>query len=307
MKKILIVAGPTAVGKTAFGIELAQKFNGEIISGDSMQVYREVSIATAKPSLQEQKQATHHLINTQSIYDEFSVKEFVEKADQKISEITSRGKLPIIVGGTGFYLNTLIHDFKLGAEKDENYFNIEENYQNMLEEKGEVYLWQLLSEKDKAAAEKIPKENHRRVIRALTVIKVTGQLFSKQQESLSVKYDALLLGLNTDREVLYQRINQRVDYMMTEGLLDEAKLIYQNQNRIYQAKQAIGYKEFFAYFDNNVTYEKAIEQLKQSSRRYAKRQLTYFRNKLPMHWIDPVTKDSQYNSILKDISNWLKK
>ncbi len=245
MKKILIVAGPTAVGKTAFGIELAQKFNGEIISGDSMQVYREVSIATAKPSLQEQKQATHHLINTQSIYDEFSVKEFVEKADQKISEITSRGKLPIIVGGTGFYLNTLIHDFKLGAEKDENYFNIEENYQNMLEEKGEVYLWQLLSEKDKAAAEKIPKENHRRVIRALTVIKVTGQLFSKQQESLSVKYDALLLGLNTDREVLYQRINQRVDYMMTEGLLDEAKLIYQNQNRIYQAKQAIGYKEFF--------------------------------------------------------------
>ncbi|MGX4645207.1 tRNA (adenosine(37)-N6)-dimethylallyltransferase MiaA [Holzapfeliella sp. JNUCC 80] len=307
MKKILIVAGPTAVGKTAFGIELAQKFNGEIISGDSMQVYREVSIATAKPTVSEQAQAVHNLIDTQSIYDEFSVKDFVEEADQQISEITSRGKLPIIVGGTGFYLNTLIHDFKLGAEKDDNYLKVENDYQKMLEEKGEENLWQLLLEKDAVSAEKIPKENHRRVIRALTVIKVTGQLFSKQQETLPLKYDALLLGLNTERQVLYQRINQRVDLMMSEGLLDEAKLVYQNQNRIYQAKQAIGYKEFFDYFDNKITYEQAVEQLKQSSRRYAKRQLTYFRNKLPINWIDPIEKDACYNSVFDKVKNWLEK
>ncbi|MEJ6348605.1 tRNA (adenosine(37)-N6)-dimethylallyltransferase MiaA [Holzapfeliella sp. He02] len=307
MKKILIVAGPTAVGKTAFGIQLAQRFNGEIISGDSMQVYREVAIATAKPTVSEQNQAVHHLIDTQSIYDEFSVKEFVEQADQKITEITARGKLPIIVGGTGFYLNTLIHNFKLGAEKDEHYQKIEAEYQNLLEEKGEDYLWQLLFKQDAVAANKIPKENHRRLIRALTVIKSTGHLFSKQQEELPVKYDAYIVGLNTERELLYQRINQRVDQMMSDGLLEEANLIYSHQDKIYQAKQAIGYKEFFPYFEHQITEQEAVDLLKQSSRRYAKRQLTYFRNKLPVNWIDSVKKDTRYYHVFKEINNWLTK
>ncbi|MCW8106733.1 tRNA (adenosine(37)-N6)-dimethylallyltransferase MiaA, partial [Lactobacillus mulieris] len=248
MQKIIVVVGPTAVGKTSLAIKLAQQVNGQIISGDSMQIYREVSIGTAKATEEEQAAAPHLLINQKSVFEEYSVKDFVADATKAIDKTIQIKKTPIICGGTGFYINALINKLQLG-EPGEYETSVEPKFEVFLAEHGPEKLWQLLQERDPQACEKIPVENTRRVLRALTVIDRTGEKFSQQQVQIKPRYDALLIGLNSERQLVYDRINKRVDIMMTEGLLDEAKFIYENRAREYQILQAIGYKEFFPYFE----------------------------------------------------------
>lgn len=303
MQKILIIVGPTAIGKSDLAITLAQEFNGEIISGDSMQVYQEVAIGTARPTAQQLAAVPHHLVAERSIYTEFGVKEFVTATKQLITEITARGKLPIIAGGTGFYLSALLYDLQLGEQGD--YQNpVEPQFVEYLAQEGPQKLWELLQQQDSAAAALIPYQNSRRVLRALSVIYRTGKLFSAQQPELHAQYDAKIIGLNTDRELVYQRINQRVEQMLKQGLLDEAQFVYQNQKKMKQAIQAIGYKEFFPYFAGEQDLAMATAKLQQASRKYAKRQLTYFRNKLPTVWFDPIKDEDYYRKIVAEIKKW---
>lgn len=265
--KIIAVVGPTAVGKTALGIELAKRFNGEIISGDSQQVYRHLDIGTAKATLEEQAEAPHHLIDVREVDEAYSAYDFVKEASVAIEDITSRGKLPIIVGGTGLYLQSLLEGYHLGGQ-----VNQEEvlAYRQGLEQLADAVLFDKIAEQ----GIEIPELNRRRAIRALELA-----TFGQDLENKETPYDALLIGLNDDRQVLYERINHRVDVMVEKGLLDEAKWLYDN-HRDVQAARAIGYKELFPYFAGQASLEESVDKLKQNTRRFAKRQLTWFRNRM---------------------------
>jgi len=265
--KIIAVVGPTAVGKTALGIELAKRFNGEIISGDSQQVYRHLDIGTAKATLEEQAEAPHHLIDVREVDEAYSAYDFVKEASAAIEDLTSRGKLPIIVGGTGLYLQSLLEGYHLGGQ-----VNQEEvlAYRQELEQLADAVLFDKIAEQ----GIEIPELNRRRAIRALELA-----TFGQDLENKETPYDALLIGLNDDRQVLYERINHRVDVMVEKGLLDEAKWLYDN-HRDVQAARAIGYKELFPYFAGQASLEESVDKLKQNTRRFAKRQLTWFRNRM---------------------------
>ncbi|WP_336883094.1 tRNA (adenosine(37)-N6)-dimethylallyltransferase MiaA [Priestia koreensis] len=291
-QKLVVLIGPTAVGKTNLSISLAEALNGEIISGDSMQIYRQMDIGTAKIKREEMKGIPHHLLDIKDPDEAFSVADFQTIVREKISEIASRGKVPMIVGGTGLYIQSVIYDYQF-AEKEENR-EIKQRLEALLDEKGIEYLYNKLKEVDPASAERIHINNHRRVMRALEVYEATGKPFSDNvsEQSCELLYDVTLIGLTMDRDKLYERINMRVDMMVDEGLLDEVKRLYDGGIRDVQSIQAIGYKEIYEYLDGHVTLEKAVEQLKQNSRRYAKRQLTWFRNKMPVTWFD-VTGASQ--------------
>ncbi|MCM3003668.1 tRNA (adenosine(37)-N6)-dimethylallyltransferase MiaA [Priestia koreensis] len=291
-QKLVVLIGPTAVGKTNLSISLAEALNGEIISGDSMQIYRQMDIGTAKIKREEMKGIPHHLLDIKDPDEAFSVADFQTIVREKISEIASRGKVPMIVGGTGLYIQSVIYDYQF-AEKEENR-EIKQRLEALLDEKGIEYLYNKLKEVDPASAERIHINNHRRVMRALEVYEATGKPFSDNvsEQSYELLYDVTLIGLTMDRDKLYERINMRVDMMVDEGLLDEVKRLYDGGIRDVQSIQAIGYKEIYEYLDGHVTLEKAVEQLKQNSRRYAKRQLTWFRNKMPVTWFD-VTGASQ--------------
>lgn len=304
MQKLLAIVGPTAIGKTDLAIDLAKKLNGEIVSGDSMQVYKEVAVGTAKATPEEQKQVKHYLVDTRSVFEPYSVKEFVDEAIVAVDKITQKKKLPILVGGTGFYVNALLNKMQLG-EKTPEETSVTKKWEDFLTKNGPEKLWQKLNEVDPEAAKKIPVANSRRTLRALTVIQRTGKKFSQQQKRIEPRYDYLIIGLNSNRTKIYERINNRVDLMMEHGMLDEAWFVYKNRDKEYQVLQAIAYKEFFSYFDNKQTLEDAIKQLKTSSRRYAKRQLTYFRNKLPVEWFDPLDDKNVQEKILKKVEEWL--
>ena len=265
--KIIVVVGPTAVGKTALGIELAKRFNGEIISGDSQQVYRHLDIGTAKATLEEQAEAPHHLIDVREVDEAYSAYDFVKEASAAIEDITSRGKLPIIVGGTGLYLQSLLEGYHLGGQ-----VNQEEvlAYRQELEQLADAVLFDKIVEQ----GIEIPELNRRRAIRALELA-----TFGQDLENKETPYEALLIGLNDDRQVLYERINHRVDVMVEKGIFDEAKWLYDN-HRDVQAARAIGYKELFPYFAGQASLEESVDKLKQNTRRFAKRQLTWFRNRM---------------------------
>lgn len=304
MQKVLAIVGPTAIGKTHLAIELAQKVNAAIISGDSMQVYREVAVGTAKATPEEQQLVKHYLVDTRSVFEPYSVVDFVNQAEAAVKVIAKSGKLPMLVGGTGFYVNAFLNQMQLG-EKDDQSQAIDDEWQQFLTLNGPEKLWQELSQRDQAAAEKIPPKNARRVLRALTVIQRTGQKFSEQQEKILPRYNYLIIGLNSNRHEIYRRINARVDQMMQNDLLSEAKFIYQNREREYQVLQAIGYKEFFPYFANKSTLEDCVEKVKTASRRYAKRQLTYFRNQLQIVWFDPLNDSHCLSKIEQKVEEWL--
>jgi tRNA dimethylallyltransferase len=304
MQKVLCLIGPTAIGKTSLSIQLAKTWQAEIISGDSMQVYREVQVGTARPTKAEMAGIKHYLVGTRSIFDNFDVTDFVKSAQSAISEIAAHNKLPLVVGGTGFYLKALLYNLQLG-EKGAEDSSISPRWQKFLAQKGPEALWDELNQADPAAADKIPWQNTRRVLRALTVIERTGQLFSKQQPAIEPRYDFLILGLNTDRSQVYDRINRRVDLMLEQGLLPEAEFVYQHRADIKQAGQAIGYKEFFPYFAGESNLPACIAQLKQASRRYAKRQLTYFRHQLPVTWFDPFQPGFE-TAVDQAVKNWLR-
>lgn len=304
MQKILAIVGPTAIGKTSTAINLATELNAEIISGDSMQIYREVKVGTAKPTSEEQALIKHYLVDVQSVYEPYSVKDFVDQAQQAVSEIAHKNKLSILVGGTGFYVNALLNRMQLG-EVNEHKQAVDDYWQSYLDKNGEAALWQELAKQDQVTASKIPVTNSRRVLRALTVIKRTGKKFSEQQTQIKPRYDYLIFGLNSDRQEIYHRIDLRVDQMMDAGLLDEARFIYDNRQKEYQVLQAIGYKEFFPYFEGNKELDDCVKDLKTASRKYAKRQLTYFRHQLPITWVDPLNDPDYLIKMKQKAEEWL--
>jgi len=304
MTKVLAVVGPTAVGKTSLAIRLAQQLNGEIISGDSMQVYRHLDIGTAKATPAEQAAATHHLIDVRDVDQQFTVAQFVTAAQQLIQEITDRGHLPIIAGGTGFYLQALFDGLKLGADAPGDPA-IRESLRAEAQANGAQALWQRLNGLDPVAAGKIPPTNVRRTVRALEVIQVTGQLFSHQNNG-GPQYDELYLALNTDRNLLYDRINQRVDLMMTDGLLDEVRWLAAQGGTDLPAATGIGYRELLPVLDQPKRLPAAVDLIKQDYRHYAKRQLTWFRNQTTATWYDLVQHPEAYEQIMTQVTDWLK-
>ena len=301
MEKVLVIVGPTAVGKTALSVDLAANWQGEIINGDSMQVYKKLDIGTAKATKEEQRDIPHHLIDILDPIADYTVSDFQKAARKKITEITQRGHLPIVVGGTGLYIQALLYNFQLGGEEKvpkEKRMEIEK----FALERGNQALWQRLYEQDPRTAETIHPNNQQRVIRALEVVEYTGKSF-QQKEAIKPLYEAKIVALNTERELLYQRINQRVDLMMAQGLLEEARFVHSLGE--VQSARGIGYKEFAPYFEGNGTLEAVVEKVKQDSRRYAKRQLTWFRNRMQCDWYDLVQNDEQRQQLEMDIQHWL--
>ena len=286
--EVVAIVGPTASGKTALSIELAKKYNGEIINGDSMQIYRYLDIGTAKITEEEMEGVPHHLLSFKEPTESFSVADYQKLVRAKIAEIQARGKLPIIVGGSGLYVQAVLFDFQFTEEQvDEAARNA---YYKELEKLGPEAMHAKLKKLDPQTAETIHPNNTRRVIRALEMIEFSG--VSKASEAQNrgevPLYNHVILGLgqNMSREVLYDRINRRVDIMMEKGLLEEVKGLWQQNIRGVQSIQAIGYKELYDYLDGKCSLEEAIDSLKQNSRRYAKRQLTYFRNKMDVYFVN---------------------
>ncbi|HZG59872.1 MAG TPA: tRNA (adenosine(37)-N6)-dimethylallyltransferase MiaA [Anoxybacillus sp.] len=303
-EKLVVIIGPTAVGKTKLSIELAKRLNGEIISGDSMQVYKGMDIGTAKIKPEEMEGIPHHLIDIKEPTESFSVAEFQQMVRPLISEITKRDKLPMIVGGTGLYIQSVIYDYQFSdAPSDDNY---RRKLEKFALEHGAVALHEKLKEIDPQSAERIHPNNVRRVIRAMEIFHCTGKTMTEwqKQQTPDLLYDVALIGLTMEREQLYRRINERVDQMMAEGLLDEVKTLYESGVRDCQSIQAIGYKEIYEYLDGRISLAEAVEQLKQNSRRYAKRQLTWFRNKMPVQWFD-MTDLSDFSTKVEEILHYI--
>ncbi|MFV8210893.1 tRNA (adenosine(37)-N6)-dimethylallyltransferase MiaA [Streptococcus pluranimalium] len=290
--KIIVIAGPTAVGKTALGIDLAQAFHGEIISGDSQQVYRQLDVGTAKATKKEQSLVKHHLIDVRDVSESYSAFDFVTEAQAAIENIIDQGKVPFIVGGTGLYLQSLIEGYHLGGQVDQEAVLA---YRQELEQKSDQALTDMLAD----SAIEIPERNRRRMIRALELAK-----YGKDLSNKDTAYEALLIGLTDDRERLYDRINDRVDVMLDSGLLEEARWLFDHYPEA-QAARAIGYKELFPYFKGEVDLASATAQLKQNTRRFAKRQLTWFRNRMDVTFYD-VSKIDYKAQIIERVEEFLK-
>ena len=286
-KPLLVIVGPTASGKTALGISLAEEFGGEVISADSMQIYKRLDVATAKPTIEEMREIPHHLISIVDLDEEFSVADYVTLAKKKIDEIISRGKLPVLVGGTGLYINSLVDDVNFdNAETDGS---VRERLINELNIQGAEVLYERLKQIDPETAEMVPVQNTVRIIRALEIYELTGMRFSEYKKINRGKecpYNLCMIGLNyADRQKLYDRINMRVSVMVENGMLEECREIFENE-KLGTACQAIGYKELIPYFDGTSSLDECLEIIRLNSRRYAKRQLTWFRRDARINWIN---------------------
>ncbi len=292
LKKIIAVAGPTASGKTALAIEIAREFDGEVVSCDSMQIYKFMNVGTAKPDKNELKAARHHMIDIVHPSEKCSVADFVRLARACIDDIIRRGKLPIIAGGTGLYMDSVLENIvfeDFGSDPD---FRAE--MQKLADTNGVEAVHRLLVDKDLEAAERIHPNNVRRVIRALEVCHLAGKTFTQvnRESRREPVYDALILGIDTEREVLYDRINKRVDKMMENDLLKEVKALKDmGIGRDTTAMQAIGYKEILEFLEGRATLDEAVEKIKMESRRYAKRQLTWFRRNDKIQWVSTAKPD----------------
>lgn len=285
--KLLTVAGPTASGKTALAVELALRFNGEIISADSMQIYTGMQIATAKPDEEEKRGIPHYLMDFLPPDRSYSVACFVNDAKECILDITSRGKLPIVAGGTGLYIDSLLNNISFYGEKRDE--KLCEELNAVCAEQGIEVLLNMLSQFDAPSAERLREErNPKRVIRAIEFYKTTGITITEQNERSKKEkspYSAVKLGLSfRDREKLYERINRRVDLMIERGLLGEAKKVLSSELS-FTSVMAIGYKELAPYFDGALSLDECVENLKRETRRYAKRQLTWFRRDKEINWL----------------------
>ncbi|MDJ0331752.1 tRNA (adenosine(37)-N6)-dimethylallyltransferase MiaA [Planococcus sp. S3-L1] len=281
MIDVVAIVGPTASGKTALSLELAKRLNGEIINGDSMQIYRDMTIGTAKILPKEMAGIPHHLLDIKEPDESFSVAEYQFLVREKIAEIRSRGKLPIIVGGTGMYVQAVLFDYRFSEQPVDQQLRDELNKE--LEQTGPEQLYAKLLKLDPQSD--IHPNNTRRVIRAVEIL-MSGQQKGDRNLALSPIYNEVIIGLDMPRDILYDRINQRVETMLQRGLIEEVQALRQRGIRDVQSIQAIGYREIYAYLDEQESLERAIEKLKQNSRKYAKRQFTYFKNKLPIFWID---------------------
>ena len=307
-KPLLVIVGPTASGKSSLGIELAKIYNGEIISADSMQIYKGMDIATAKPTIEEMDGVVHHLISEIENNKEFSVAQYLDVARKKIDCVHQKGKLPIVVGGTGLYINSLIDNIQFDDTSSNE--QLRNKLHDEAKEKGNAYLLQKLYEIDKETAITLHENNLTRIIRAIEFYESTGtkisdqKILSRSQESM---YNTCIIGINyEDRNDLYSRINYRVDLMIKSGLIEEAREIYENSD-LKTAVQAIGYKELIPYFENKSSLEECIEHLKQQTRRYAKRQLTWFRRDDRINWIILNEIDNVSNYLIKKSTEIIEK
>lgn len=284
---MIAVGGPTATGKTALSVALAREFGGEIINADSMQIYRELSVGTAKPTEEERQGIAHHLLDFLSPEQPYSVADYVGAAADQIDRITARGHLPLVVGGTGLYITSLLNGVNFAPEETDP--ALRQRLQQEAAERGAQALYERLQTIDPVYATKVHPNNLPRVIRALELYETTGRRMSEEQRAARPEespYRSLCLCLTCrDRTVLYSRIDRRVDAMMRDGLLKEAELVWQNRNRYKTAAQAIGYKEFFPYFAGERPLQDCVTTLKQATRRYAKRQLTWFRHQGEAVWL----------------------
>ncbi|WP_435531888.1 tRNA (adenosine(37)-N6)-dimethylallyltransferase MiaA [Sporosarcina psychrophila] len=284
--EVIAIVGPTASGKTSLSIELAKIIGGEVINGDAMQVYKGLDIGTAKITEEEMNGIPHHLFDVKEPNEPFSVAEYQTDVRKWIKDIQGRGKTPIIVGGTGLYIQSVLFDFRFTEEAAD--LEVRKRLEQELAEKGAAYLYEKLVELDPVSAEKIHPNNHRRLVRALEIIEVTGKTKENHEDDAghASLYDHLIVGLEMDRDMLYERIGLRVDIMMEQGLLEEANRLWDEEIRGVQSVQAIGYKELHQYIEEKLLLDDAVELIKKNTRNYAKRQMTYFRNKLDISWFD---------------------
>ena len=285
--KVIVICGPTASGKTSLSIELAKKINGEIVSCDSMQIYKDMTIGTAKPTIDEMQGIKHYLIDFISPEERYSVADYKRDATKAMKEIISKGKVPIVVGGTGLYLEALIYNIEYNEiETDLKY---REELEKIEEAEGLEKLYKMANEIDKKAMEKISHKDKKRIFRVLEIYHSTGktktelEIESRRNEP---EFDYLLFGITMDREKLYDRINKRVDLMMEQGLIEEVENLLKKYKDFPTAMQGLGYKEVVEYLKGITTKEEMIEKIKMETRRYAKRQLTWFRKYKNLIWID---------------------
>lgn len=306
MDKVIVIVGPTASGKTKMSIELAKQINGEIISADSMQIYKYMDIGTAKPTLEERQGIRHYLIDEVTPADEFSVARFQGLALKYIEEIISKNKIPIVVGGTGLYINSLIYNIKFTEINTD--WELRKKLQEVAREKGNEYLHSELRKIDPEAAEKIHVNDTRRIVRALEVYYITNKPISYYQKisrSEPPKYKFILFGIRMDREKLYNRINKRVDEMIEKGLVDEVKrLLEMGYDKCSIAMQGLGYKEILWYLKGEANLSEVIELLKRDTRRYAKRQMTWFNSIKDIIWLDI---NDDYTEAIKKIIDYIEK
>ena len=289
--KVICIVGPTGVGKTKMSIELAKVLNGEVINADSTQVFKNLDIATAKVTEEEKEGIIHHLIDIKDIEENYTVYDYQKDVRKIIDDLTSKEKTPILVGGTGLYIKAALYDYKFDKETVQNeYKNIDTDT-----------LYQKLISVDPNT--EIHKNNRKRIIRALNYYEQNHKPMSEKEKTDKLIYDTIFIGLTTDRDNLYDIINKRVDIMIKNGLLEEAKKIYDKNIRTKAVMTPIGYKELFEYFDGFLTLEEAIDLIKQRSRRYAKRQYTWFNNQMNINWFNVTYSD--VDSTVKDVLDYI--
>lgn len=290
MNKVIVITGPTAVGKTKLSIELAKRYNGEIINADAVQVYKGLDIGSAKVTEEEKEGIPHHLFDIKEVDEEYTIYHYQKDCRKLIKEVQGRGKTPILVGGTGLYIKAALYDYKLTEEKETN------TYDNLTDEE----LYNKLLEADKDIV--IDKNNRRRLIRALNYYKENNKSINTNTTN-KLLYDAIFIGLTTDRRILYDKINNRVDIMIKDGLLNEVKAFYDKNIRTKPLLNAIGYREIYSYFDGNISLEEAINKIKQNSRHYAKRQYTFFNHQLPIVWFE--TNYNNFNNTVEEVIDYI--
>ena len=288
---VIVITGPTAVGKTKLSVELAKRLNGEVINADSTQIYKSLDIATAKIKEEEKENVPHHLFDIKNIEEDYTVFDYQKDCRNKINEILSKNKTPIITGGTGLYIKASLYDYKFESENINNYDDLtnEEIYNKLkkIDENIDIHI-----------------NNRKRLIRALNYCINNNKLYSEKEKTDNLLYDTLFIGLTCERGVLYERINNRVDKMLDEGLLEEAKRIYDSNVRTKAVMTPIGYKELFPYFEGE-DLNICIEKIKQNSRKYAKRQYTWFNNQMKIKWFE--TDFNNFENTVKDVLDYIKK
>ena len=297
--KVIVICGPTASGKTSLSIELAKKINGEIISCDSMQIYKDMDIGTAKPSQEEMQGVKHYLLSIIEPTQRYSVAEYKKDAEKAIEEILAKNKTPIVVGGTGLYVDSLIYGIEYQNIK------LDEQYREKLEkrvlEEGLEVLYKEAKKIDEQAIQKISPNDQKRILRILEIYHATGKTKTQQEiesRKNDIKYDYKVFALNMEREKLYERINKRVDIMIEQGLIKEVEELLNKYSQFPTAMQGLGYKEVVEYLQRKITKEEMIEKVKRETRRYAKRQITWFRKNKQTIWLDASKGDSNIEEIL---------
>lgn len=300
---LLVVCGPTASGKTKVGAELAARLSGEVISADSMQIYRGLEILSAAPTEEEMCGVPHHLIRIFDPGREFSVAEYTRLAGKTAREIISRGKLPVVVGGTGLYIDSFIDNISFDGTVSDG--SVRKHLEELAAEKGAAFMMSMLKERDPEAAERLHENNVVRVVRALEMYEITGRTFRENMERSRMEsspYEVCMIGLTfEDRADLYDRVNRRVDIMAENGIVEEARKVYLSGN-IGTSAQAIGFKELIPYFEGECSLDECLEKIKLVSRHYAKRQLTWFRRDARISWINQ-TKNEHFDKIIEKCLN----